>query len=333
MNFPLSELGMPLLETERLFLIPWSADYAADLLAFASNPAVALPADWRVHRSAAQAERTVARLTAANRLEWALVPKDGFSRGLPHAVGDIGLYPAKLRGFTRSFVAGYLLAEDFWGMGLCAEALGKVAHYTFLGLDADALCASHRVENPRSGRVIEKCGFTQYGLCPKDKPDAPRTKLLYALTREEFAAKNGYGNEVFELDVYRTHNRPKPRSVDPDNRLAYVAQPNGFQCGQACVAMLAGVSVAEAAWAMNEEGGSSDEDVAKGLDYYGIPHASLRKPCFSGAELPKLCIISLALPGYGHWSLYVGGKYYDPEFGVSDRLPDGARLCYYWKIG
>lgn len=332
MESPFDNLKPPLLETERLFLVPWSAEFAHDLLDFASNPAVALPADWKIHTSRAQAERTVARLASANRFEWALVPKDGFSRGLPRAVGGIGLYPAKLRGFTRAFGVGYLLAEEFWGMGLCAEAVRKIAHYVFLGLDADALCASHRVENPRSGRVIEKCGFTRYGLCPKDKPDAPRTKLLYAMTREEFAAKSGYGEEVFGLDVYRVKTRPEPRAVDSE-KINYIAQPHAYQCGQACVAMLAGVSTAEAAWAMNEDFGTSDEDVAKGLDYYGIPHANLRKPCFSPGELPELCIISLALPGYGHWSLYARGKFYDPEFGVSDRLPDGARLCYDWKIG
>ena len=179
--------------------------------------------------------------------------------------------------------------------------------------------------------MVEKCGFTRYGVCPKDRPDAPRTKLLYALTREEFAAKNGFCEEVFARDVYRTHNRPEPRALPGE--IHYVAQPNGFQCGQSCVAMLAGVSAAKPAWAMNEEGGSSDEDVAKGLDYYGIKHANLRKPCFSPGELPDVCILSLLMPGYGHWSLYAGGKFYDPEFGVSDRLPDGARLCYYWKIG
>lgn len=48
--------------------------------------------------------------------------------------------------------------------------------------------------------------------------------------------------------------------------------------------------------------------------------------------LQECCILSILLPGYGHWSLYYKGKYYDPEFGVLDKLPQQAKLCYYWDV-
>jgi hypothetical protein len=38
------------------------------------------------------------------------------------------------------------------------------------------------------------------------------------------------------------------------------------------------------------------------------------------------------LPNYGHWSLYYKGKYYDPEFGVLEKLPEQAKLRYYWEV-
>ena len=51
-----------------------------------------------------------------------------------------------------------------------------------------------------------------------------------------------------------------------------------------------------------------------------------------GDVLPERCILSLKMPAYGHWLLYDKGKFYDPEFGVSDRLPDKEMLRDYWEI-
>jgi hypothetical protein len=48
--------------------------------------------------------------------------------------------------------------------------------------------------------------------------------------------------------------------------------------------------------------------------------------------LPDIRILSMHLSGYGHWSLYFKGSYYDPEFGVLTTLPFKARLDYNWKI-
>ena len=68
------------------------------------------------------------------------------------------------------------------------------------------------------------------------------------------------------------------------------------------------------------------------LNYYGIRHGKTRKRVKEDTALPEICILSLILPGYGHWSLYYKGTFYDPEFGVSDKLPPKAKLDYYWEI-
>jgi hypothetical protein len=38
------------------------------------------------------------------------------------------------------------------------------------------------------------------------------------------------------------------------------------------------------------------------------------------------------IPGDLHWSLYYKGKYYDPQIGVVDSLPEDWVLRYYWEI-
>jgi len=74
-----------------------------------------------------------------------------------------------------------------------------------------------------------------------------------------------------------------------------------------------------------------DKEIDNALTWYGIKHGK-RQRCNEDAVLPEICILSLKLPGYGHWSLYYKGKYYDPEFGVIKRCPSNAKLNHYWEI-
>lgn len=48
--------------------------------------------------------------------------------------------------------------------------------------------------------------------------------------------------------------------------------------------------------------------------------------------LPKVCILKVLLPRYAHWVLYYDGKYYDPEFGVTEELYQKARIQSYLEI-
>lgn len=62
---------------------------------------------------------------------------------------------------------GYWLGVEYWGNGYATEALHAVIDYAFTDLGYTALTAAARVTNPKSRRVLEKCGFqwTGVGLC------------------------------------------------------------------------------------------------------------------------------------------------------------------------
>jgi RimJ/RimL family protein N-acetyltransferase len=62
---------------------------------------------------------------------------------------------------------GYWLGVEHWGKGYATEALHAVIDYAFADLEHPALSAAARVTNPKSRRVLEKCGFqwTGVGLC------------------------------------------------------------------------------------------------------------------------------------------------------------------------
>lgn len=83
--------------------------------------------------------------------------------------GLIGCIGAHARG--HNFEIGYWLGEPYWGRGLATEAVRAfVAEASQYG----ALEAGHFIDNPASGRVLEKAGFAYTGETP----------ALYSLGRD-----------------------------------------------------------------------------------------------------------------------------------------------------
>ncbi len=115
-------------------------------------------------------------------------------------------------------------------------------------------------------------------------------------------------------------------------KINYIKQPTEFLCGQACVAMLAGVTVEEVVSVMQNDKGTGKKDIEKALNYYGIEQAKTMKKADNFSVLPKACILKVLLPKYSHWILYYDGKYYDPEFGLMEELYHKARIQSYLEI-
>lgn len=115
-------------------------------------------------------------------------------------------------------------------------------------------------------------------------------------------------------------------------KINYIKQPTDYLCGQTCVAMLAGVTVEEVVSVMKNDKGTGKKDIEKALNYYGISQARTMTKADNSSVLPKVCILKVLLPQYGHWILYYDGKYYDPEFGVMEELYQKARIQSYLKI-
>lgn len=58
---------------------------------------------------------------------------------------------------------GYWIAAPFWGRGIATEAAQAVCAETFQTLDVARLTAGHFADNPASGRVLRKLGFSPTG--------------------------------------------------------------------------------------------------------------------------------------------------------------------------
>ena len=114
--------------------------------------------------------------------------------------------------------------------------------------------------------------------------------------------------------------------------IQYIQQPTEYLCGQACVAMIAGVSVDEVIRVMNNDQSTGKKDIERALEHYGIQQARTMTKADNRTPLPPVCILKVLLPGYSHWILYAHGKYYDPEFGLTDELYGKAKIQSYLEL-
>lgn len=114
--------------------------------------------------------------------------------------------------------------------------------------------------------------------------------------------------------------------------IQYIKQPTEYLCGQACVAMIANISVDEVIQVMNNNMATGKKDIEKALEHYGIAQAKTMTKADNGTSLPPACILKVLVSGYNHWILYYHGKYFDPEFGLMDELYRRAKIQSYLEL-
>lgn len=64
---------------------------------------------------------------------------------------------------TESLDIGYVLGRKRWNQGIMTEAFREVMCFGFEEVGANRITGRHDVDNPRSGRVMQKCGMTYEG--------------------------------------------------------------------------------------------------------------------------------------------------------------------------
>lgn len=115
--------------------------------------------------------------------------------------------------------------------------------------------------------------------------------------------------------------------------LRLVMQNTPQTCGQACIAMLAGVPLEEAVAVMHTSGPTSIGQLIQALDHYGIAHSGKNtRLSKKNPELPEMAVLTVHFPEYAHWVVYHKGKYYDPEFGLLDACHPEGRVTSFLQI-
>lgn len=234
----------------------------------------------------------------------------------------------------RTFVSLWI-RDEYRHIGLGREILLKMLNFSFYGIATQNVVTNVRRNCEKALHLMETLGFHQYDYFPKKKPIDDTTTLQFLISKEDYL-KQDYAYEA----VY-DYEPPKPlispysydNPVRKIDGITYIKQPTGYLCGQSVIAMLAGVSVDEVIDVMKNDKGTGVPEIRNTLKYYGIQTATKARVKYTKESvLPECCILSIQLPGYGHWSLYYKGKFYDPEFGEMTELPKKEKLCSYWEI-
>jgi len=148
------------METSRILLRPWRERDAETLFKYASDPDVGPRAGWPPHQSVEESLEII-RTVFHNDTTWAIELK---TTGEP--VGCMGFMPKfemKIPAREGDALIGYWVGKPYWNQGICTEALQLMLDHIRQTKAAPSLVSSHFVDNPASGRVMEKCGFIATG--------------------------------------------------------------------------------------------------------------------------------------------------------------------------
>ena len=153
--------SMPTLETDRLILRRMTMRDAADVFVYSKDEEVARHVLWSAQKNVAEAKDYIRYMLRRYKNDepssWGIIEKK-----TNRLVGTIG-YMA-FSDENNSVEVGYSLARWLWNGGYMTEALSRVIEHTFEVMDINRIEAQHELENPSSGRVMEKCGMTREGV-------------------------------------------------------------------------------------------------------------------------------------------------------------------------
>ncbi len=175
---------MKTIETERLVLRDWDINDIDDIYDYAKNPNVGSHAGWKPHESKRESLEIMQSLFIDKYDSWAIVYKENGK-----VIGSIGYEQDVRRPGIKCRELGYAMGENYWGKGIMTEAAKAVLQFAFEQMELDMVAIYRSVQNKRSGRVIEKCGFVYEGVLRnayKIYDGSIREVVCYSMTREEY---------------------------------------------------------------------------------------------------------------------------------------------------
>ena len=149
----------PVLETERFILRPLTLEDAEDVFSWASDERVTKYMIYPRHENIEITKDWLSSLDQLpeNNFNWGFVLKEN-----NRLIGSGGI---KYNEEIKAWTFGYNISFDCWGNGYVTEIIKHMIKFVYDNFGARDFVADHAVDNPASGRVMEKCGmkFSHYG--------------------------------------------------------------------------------------------------------------------------------------------------------------------------
>ena len=191
MNYELNKmeianhLGTQPLQTPRLILRRFTMDDAQSMFdLWCNDPQVTRFLSWGPHGTIDNTKRLLKawkqRYEDTMFYNWCIE-----FEGLP--IGGIDLIMRSTKSLRAEL--GYCLSNRYKGRGIVTEAACAVLTYAFETVGLHKICAKHDVENPASGRIMQKLGMRQEGYMKLDAQRLDGTysdMVLYGILRDEW---------------------------------------------------------------------------------------------------------------------------------------------------
>lgn len=152
----------PTLQTQRLILRPFTLADAPDVQRLAGDRDIAattllIPHPYEDGMAEAWIQTHPAAFAERKAVTFAIAIRE-----TEQLCGAMGL---RIDGGNNNAELGYWIGKPYWGRGYCTEAAKAVLQYGFEVLQLHRIHASHFVQNPASGRVMQKIGMSYEGHC------------------------------------------------------------------------------------------------------------------------------------------------------------------------
>ena len=153
--------GTVMLETERLILRKFTEnDAEAVFWNWASDDEVTKHLTWPTHRSvensAGYLDFCLGTYKENNAYQWGIELKE-----TGELFGNISV--VKIDEDLNAVELGYVIGRRFWGNSYMAEAVKAVIAFLFEEVGVNRIAARHDVNNPNSGKVMQKAGMKYEG--------------------------------------------------------------------------------------------------------------------------------------------------------------------------
>lgn len=150
-------MNTPILETKRLILRPFAEEDAQDAFdCWESDPEVAKYMFWTSHNNIEKTKEWIA-------FELGQIEKDDwyrFALVLKESGELIGTGLIYYEEEVECWEIGYNLGQKFWGKGYTTEAMQRILQFATEELHITEVVGRYAKENPASGNVMKKLGFT-----------------------------------------------------------------------------------------------------------------------------------------------------------------------------
>lgn len=182
----MNHLGTKVLETQRLILRPFNENDAQAVFDnWASDDEVTKYLTWPTHQCVEHSLGYMKYCVQAYRdpttYQWGIELMDTHE-----LIGNISV--VKVIEEISSMDLGWVIGRRWWGQGYMPEAAEKVVGFLFDMVGANRIAAEHDVNNPKSGRVMQKIGMKyegtlrQYGRNNQGIVDC----VVYSILKEEY---------------------------------------------------------------------------------------------------------------------------------------------------